>query len=343
MQLTHFAPAMNMLWKHIEHCGHDPAPLYRKAGINPALLKRSDARINIEHVDELWRLAVELLDDPCFGVTMTEHWHPSYVGALGYAWCASSTLRTALNRVVRYIHVVTEDLNIHVTDTPEGVVVTTDLEKSQFTLPQHHDVVMSVLMHMCRFNYGDELLPKKVCLAHAKPPCETVISDYFRIPVIYDVPESSLTLAHRDVDLTLSSGNKELALLHDEFLMKYLVEIKKGDIVQQIQSVIIENLPSGKVTDNLIARELNLSERSLQRKLKEKGTTFRAELDNVREMAAIQYIKNPVNTMSDIAFLLGFSEQSAFSRAFKKWTGTSPMKYRNSMSNANRSTSDTAL
>ena len=331
MQITHFAPATNMLWRHIESCGHDPAPLYRNAGINPALLKKSDARIAISHVDELWRLAVDLLDDPCFGVKMTEHWHPSYVGALGYAWCVSSTLRTAFDRVVRYIHVVTEDLNIKLAETPKGLKVTTDLEKSVFTLPQHHDVVMSVLMHMCRFNYGEALNPTEVCLAHAEPPCEKVISGFFRVPVVYDAAESSITLATKDVDMQLSSANKELALLHDEFLMKYLIEIKKGDIVQQIQSIIIENLPSGNVSDNLIARELNLSERSLQRKLKEHGTTFRSVLDEVRQMAAIQYIKNPVNTMSDIAFLLGFSEQSAFSRAFKKWTGTSPMKYRNSL------------
>ena len=115
--------------------------------------------------------------------------------------------------------------------------------------------------------------------------------------------------------------------------MKYLIKIKKGDIVQQMQRAIIDNLPTGKVSDKLIARELNLSERSLQRKLKERGTSYRIVLDNMREMAAIQYIKNPVNTMSDIAFLLGFSEQSAFSRAFKKWTGTSPIKYRNSLLN----------
>ncbi len=333
MQLTHFAPATNMLWKHIESCGHDPAPLYRKAGINPALLKRSDMRINISHVDELWRLAVELLDDPCFGIKMSENWHPSYTGALGYAWCASSTLRTAFNRVVRYIHVVTEDLNIKLSEKSNEFKVIVDLENSLFTLPQHHDVVTSVLMHMCRFNYGDELIPIEVCLAHEEPPCSKIISDYFRAPVIYDAPASSFTLAKKDVDLKLASSNEELTLLHDEFLMKYLIKIKKGDLVQQIQSVIIDNLPSGNISDNLIARELNLSERSLQRKLKERGTTYRIVLDNMREMAAIQYIKNPLNTMSDIAFLLGFSEQSAFSRAFKKWTGTSPIIYRNSLSN----------
>lgn len=333
MQLTHFAPATNMLWKYIESCGHDPAPLYRKAGINPALLKRSDARINISHVDELWRLAVKLLDDPCFGIKMTESWHPSYVGALGYAWCASSTLRTAFNRVVRYIHVVTEDLNINLSETFNGLKVIVDLKSSEFTLPQHHDIVTSVLMHMCRFNYGDELVPTEVCLAHEEPPCSKIISDYFRTPVIYDAPASSFTLAKKDVDLKLATSNKELALLHDEFLMKYLIKIKKGDIVQQIQSVIIDNLPSGTVSDDLVARELNLSERTLQRKLKERGTNFRTVLDNIRETAAIQYIRNPVNTMTDIAFLLGFSEQSSFSRAFKKWTGSSPIKYRDSLSN----------
>ncbi len=331
MQLTHFAPATNLLWKHIESCGHDPEPLYRKAGINPALLHKSDSRISISHVDELWRLVVDLLDDPCFGIKMADNWHPSYVGALGYAWCASSTLRTALNRALRYIHVVSEDLNIKLAETPRGLRVTADLENSVFTLPQHHDVVLAVLMHMCRFNFGDDLHPTEVCLAHDEPECSSVMDDFFQTPIQYNTDESSITLAIKDVDSVLSTGNRQLALLHDEFLMKYLIEIKKGDIVQQIQSVIIDNLPSGKVTDNMIARELNLSERSLQRKLKENGTTFRSVLENVREMAAIQYIKNPVNTMSDIAFLLGFSEQSAFSRAFKKWTGTSPVKYRNSL------------
>jgi AraC-like DNA-binding protein len=101
--------------------------------------------------------------------------------------------------------------------------------------------------------------------------------------------------------------------------------------VQQVQSIILDNLPDGQVTDRLVASELHLSERSLQRRLKEHKTTFRYLLDGVREMVAKQYIENPVNRMSDIAFLIGFSEQSAFSRAFKKWTGKSPVEYRNSL------------
>lgn len=119
--------------------------------------------------------------------------------------------------------------------------------------------------------------------------------------------------------------------MHDEMLMKILIDIKQGDIVQQVKSIIFDHLPDGPVTDKLVASELNLSERSLQRRLKEHQTTFRFLLDSVREMLAKQYIKNPLNRMSDIAFLLGFSEQSAFSRAFKKWTGKSPVEYRKSI------------
>ncbi len=331
MSLTHFAPATNLLWKYLESIDINPAPIYKKAGIKPDLLLNPNARISISKVDTLWQQAAEIIEDPCFAIDMAEFWHPSHMGALGYAWLASSTLRRGFNRAVRYIHVVTEDLNLDVADTPSGLKVSVDLENSVFTMPQHHDLVLTIIMHMCRFNFSEELIPTEVKLAHPEPACSKKITDYFQTDVIFDAEQTSISIARADADLVLPSGNKQIALMHDEMLMRYLVEIKKGDIVQQVQSIILENLPDGQVTDQLVASQLNLSERSMQRRLKEHKTTFRFLLDGVREMVAKQYIENPMNRMSDIAFLLGFSEQSAFSRAFKKWTGKSPVEYRNSL------------
>ncbi|MFV2004267.1 MAG: AraC family transcriptional regulator [Gammaproteobacteria bacterium] len=331
MSLTHFAPATNLLWKYLESVDINPEPLYKKAGIAPELMRNPNARISIHNVDMLWQLAAEVIEDPCFAVKMAEFWHPSQIGALGYAWLASSTLRRALNRAVRYIHVVTEDLNLEVADTPAGLKVSVDLEDSVFTLPQHHDLVLTILMHMCRFNYGEELVATEIKLAHPEPECSDKLTDYFRSEVQFDAEQSSLTIARADADRVLASANKQIALVHDEMLMKYLIEIKQGDIVQQVKSIILDNLPDGQITDKLVASELNLSERSMQRRLQEHQTTFRYLLDSVREMVAKQYIENPMNRMGDIAFLLGFSEQSAFSRAFKKWTGKSPIQYRNSV------------
>jgi AraC-like DNA-binding protein len=331
MNLTHFAPATNLLWKYLEHIGVDPAPIYKKAGINPEWLSNPQARINIACVEMLWQQAVEVIDDPAFGVKMVEYWHPSMTGALGYACLVSSTLRQVMGRVDRYIHTVTEGLNTKLEDTPAGLKLSFYVTDSIQEQPQQHDLVIALLMHMCRFNYGDELVASDIHLAHPAPENKADYIEYFRTEVHFDADADSITIPRSEADRALVSANKQIALMHDEMLMKYLVEIKKGDIVNQVKSIILENLPDGQVTDKMVASELHLSERSMQRRLKEHQTTFRFLLDNVREMVAKQYIENPMNRMSDIAFLLGFSEQSAFSRAFKKWTGKSPVEYRNNL------------
>ncbi len=331
MSLTHFAPATTMMWEYLKSCGHDPAPLYRQAGINPELITNPDVRLKVTSVDRLWHLVADLLDDPCFGIKMIEHWHPSRMGSLGYATLVSSSLRTVLERTARYSHVVTEAIDLTINNTPTGLTTSLHIDHSINKLPQHETTPLAVIMHVCRYNYGEELTAVNVSLAREEPDCSKDISDFFRSPVTYGTEISSITFSVKDVDKQLATANKKLALMHDDLMMRYLIEIKKGDFIEQIKSIIIDHLPDGHVTDQLVAKELNLSERSLQRKLKEKGTTFRTVLDDVREMVALQYIKDPVNRMSDIAFLIGFSEQSAFSRAFKKWTGISPLKYRESL------------
>ena len=331
MQLTSFAPVTSLLWKYLESCDIDPVPIYTKAGIDPELIANPLARIGVDRIEKLWEQAVIAIDDPTFGVKMVEHWHPSMMGALGYAWLVSSTLRRAMGRADRYIHAVSEGLNTKLEDTPAGLKLSFFIDDSVEIKPQQHTLIIAVVLHMCRFNYGDELVASEICLARAEPDDKGAIDSFFRSKVRFGAKVDSITIARADADAELSSANKQIVLMHDEMLMKYLIEIKKGDIVDQVKSIILENLPDGQVTDSLVASELNLSERSMQRRLQEHQTTFRFLLDTVREMVAKQYIENPMNRMSDIAFLLGFSEQSAFSRAFKKWTGKSPLAYRNSM------------
>ena len=331
MSLSHFAPATTLMWEYLKSCGHNPAPLYEQAGINPELIHKPDVRLKVTNVDRLWHLVAELLNDPCFGVKMIAHWHPSRMGSLGYAWLVSTSLRTGMERLVRYMHVVTEAIDLKISNAPRGLTISLYIDPSVNKLPQQETLPLAIIMHMCRYNYGEELTAVDVSLAHEKPDCSKDISDYFKSPITYGTEISSITFSVKHVDKKLNTRNRTLALMHDDLLMRYLIEIKKGDFIEQIKSIIIDHLPDGHVTDQLVAKELNLSERSLQRKLKEKGTTFRTVLDDVREMVALQYIKDPVNRMSDIAFLIGFSEQSAFSRAFKKWTGISPLKYRESL------------
>ncbi len=180
MQLTSFAPVTSLLWKYLEHCDIDPAPLYKRAGIDPALMSNPQARINVNCIDTLWQEAVTVIDDPTFGVKMIKHWHPSMIGALGYAWLVSSTLRRAMGRIDRYIHAVSQGMETKLEDTPAGLKLSVFYIADSVNLqPQQHTLIIAVLMHMCRFNYGEELVPSEIRLARPEPEDAKVITDFF--------------------------------------------------------------------------------------------------------------------------------------------------------------------
>jgi len=331
MLLTNYAPTTNLTWRFLEDRDLDPEPFYRKAGIDPELRNNAEARVKTSCVDKLWLLVVEEIKDPCFTVEMINNWHPSQMGALGYAWLVSSTLRRALNRAVRYIEVVAQGIILELEQAPRGLCLKVNINETLYKLPQQYDIVLVILMHMCRYNFGDELIATEIKLTHSKPFDAEKLESYFRTKIIFDANVNSITFSNKDVDAPLSSANRQLVLMNDEVLMKYLIEIKKGDLVEQIKSIIVDRLADGNVSDKIVAQEINMSVRSMQRKLKAMETSFRIIFSDVREMVAIHHIKNPVNNMTDVAFLIGFSEQSAFSRAFKQWTGLSPLKYRESL------------
>ena len=113
-------------------------------------------------------------------------------------------------------------------------------------------------------------------------------------------------------------------------MIEYLGKLDKDNIVDRATTAIIDMLPSGGLADEKIAEQLNMSARSLQRRLKAAGSTFRTLLEAVRKDLAATYVRDPDIELVEVAFLLGFSDQSAFSRAFKRWTGCPPSEARKS-------------
>jgi AraC-like DNA-binding protein len=266
-----------------------------------------------------------LIKDPCLGLRAAEFWHPSHFNALGYAWLASSTLRDALSRLDRYIHVLSQDIDVHLDDTDEGLTFTLS---DTFEHVVRMDLSMATVMAMCRLNFGPNLKPVAVRFIHPEPSCGEKYFAFFKGPVYFDAASDSLTLLKKDADKHLPSGNPHLAQINDRIIIRYLSELNDDDIVHRTQSAIIDLLPSGLVSDEKVARKLYLSVRSLQRKLQQGGTSFRKLLDRTREDLARQYICDNGVDLTEIAFLLGFSEHSAFSRAFKRWTGRTPSDMR---------------
>jgi AraC-like DNA-binding protein len=330
MHYSHLATATNILWKLIEANGHDPEALYRDVGIDPGLLNKPGARVPSALVNRIWAKATEIIDDPCFSMKAHKYWHPSYLHALGYAWLASHTLREAINRFVRYLRVVSEKPFLKLKEDPDGFTLIFGFEHLGMRIPAQIDMGMAIAIHMCRLNYGEDLKPIAVNVVHAEPSCAEKYFAFFKAPVQFSADRDSITLSFPDVDKYLIGANPQLARLNDQVMIEYLAKLDKDNIVDRVTAVIIDMLPSGGVADEKVAEQLNMSVRSLQRRLKEARTTFRTLLEAVRKDLAATYVRDPDIELGEVAFLLGFSDQSAFSRAFKRWTGCSPSEARKS-------------
>lgn len=331
MTTTIFAPALDLTCKVLDSYGIDPKPLLKEQNIDPASISDPNVRISKKAMNSAWKKAEAHIAEPGFGLRAADHLHPSHLGALGYAWLASTSLRTALNRVSRYVHFVADDIEVNLDETGDLFTVTVAEAGNSERSAWGSDSSLAILVALCRMNYGDRLTPVTVEFRHAAPDATGGYFGFFRCPVQFGRAADRITLSKSIVDEKLPSANPQLAQLSDQVMIQTLGRLSKERIVPRVKSVIIDLLPSGNVSDEQVAAELNMSTRALQRKLNRKETTFKQLLTEIRQELADKYIRNNQLSLTEISFMLGFSEVSSFSRAFKRWTGESPSEYRDAV------------
>ena len=324
MPLSYSAPAVSITLKIIESYGIDPKPLLIKLDIDPDRILDANARFNYKKIDQLWFDAVTISGDSSFGLRAAKFWHPSQMGALGYAWLASSSLHTALDRFARYMAILTEGAILSIDETETELSVHLQYKKISRQQPTRTDSFMAMLLAMCRANCGEDFYPSSISLTHAEPADSSEFEALFACPIYFNSPENRFNLSKQQADKHLTSSSPRLAQLSDQLIIEALAKLDKNNIIEQVKAEILHQLPSANVTDSSVAKAINMSQRSLQRKLQQQGSSFKYLLNDLRSELAQHYIQDSNLSLLDIAFMLGFSEYSSFSRAFKRWTGLSP-------------------
>ena len=336
-QNTHFSALSSvilLLARAIDSYGYDSRELFEKVGLDHSKLKDPLARFSYQAVTRLWALARDTIGDPCLGIKVASFWHPTTLHALGYSWLASNSLEEAFECMSRYARLLNTGAQgvLQLKKTVDAYHLILDPGKMN---PQPHsvtiDATMAMLMTMCRTAYGENLRPVRVLFQHPNPGCSSCFTDFFDAPVEFSQPETALWLDINVVTTPLATANPELVRINDQIVTDYLANLDRHDVTMQVRAKLIERLPSGNVTEEKIASSINVSQRSLQRRLKEQGMSFTQLLENTRSELGLQYVRDPQRSFNEIAFLLGFSEPGNFSRAFRRWYGKSPSQYRESV------------
>jgi len=312
--------------KALEKAGCDSKSLIEQAGLDLQALNDPDARYSLKQTAHLWKLATEATQDSCFGLKVANQVNQHTFHILGHSLATSITLKELFLRIIRYFRLVTDipELEFYEKNQNHYFVIHVPDEVQ----PESIDAFISVFIRSSRALQGSLFSPLRIELRRSEPVDIETYRNILKAPLVFNAPKDMIVFDTASIELPLEGANPLLSREYDEIIMRYLARFDKENIQARIKVKIIENLAAGEIQQQEIAKSLGLSTRSLQRKLSLENTTYSEILDNTRQELAISYVNNNTYSITEIAYILGFTDVSSFTRAFRRWTGLSPLHYR---------------
>jgi AraC-like DNA-binding protein len=315
----------------LESRGVDTHALLREVGLDPARMQDPNARYPFSAMTRLWLAATEATGDPCLGLEIGQRFHPTNLHGIGFAWLASDTLLDAFRRLVRFFRVATTAGEAALESHADHYALRLrPLAPAIQPAPAAQDATAAVLYELCRTICGSAFRPQRIELPHSRPadPCAMLFSEQLRCQVDFDAEDFVFRVDRATAEQSLPYGNAELAHANERVLIDYLADLDRHAVAAQVKARLVDTLPAGTVTEQDMAASLNLSVRSLQRKLSDEKTSYKHLLEETRRELAMSHLGNSRLTINEITYLLGFSDPSNFTRAFRRWQGELPSSYR---------------
>lgn len=313
----------------LEMGGVDCRALFAELGLDYEALSDADARFPQDGMTRLWARAVELSGNPAIGLNMASVVRPSSFHVVGYAVMSSRNLKEGFTRLVRYQRIIAEgaDLSFQQVGDSYGLILAIHGDRL-VPVRQSAEASLAYTLAFCRWMTGKPLKPREVRFQSDTPVDIAPYQQVFQAPLRFNADHYALIFERADLETQLPSANESLAQLHDRFAGEYLARFSGSRVTHQVRQVLCRLLPQGEPKRDLVAQALHLSQRTLQRRLQEEGTSFQQLLDDTRRELALQYLLQRNLTLLEISYLLGFADPSNFFRAFRRWFGSTPGEYR---------------
>lgn len=303
-------------------------------GLDSSILEDTDARISHEKVHALWREIIRRSGDEAIGLRLVQLVEPESLDVVGYAAYSSPSLGEALTRFIRYSRLIHEGARWTLERNGDVMQITHSVPGVH--IPLHGGVcqwVLATVVVNIRRMTGLDFVPLMVSFQHQQPEDISVYRELFRSPLEFEQSVNSVTFDAAWLNQPLLKSDPGLCALLDRYAEELLAKLpRRENLVDHVRQEINMGLRGGDPGLDAIAQKLGMSPRTLQRKLKDEGTSHQELLDQMRHELSIHYLQERQMAVCEVAFLLGFSETSAFHRAFKRWTGTTPGEFRRTLS-----------
>ncbi len=295
----------------------------------PLNLQDGVARCSEAFAAQLFERASILMGDQTLGLHAGENIRPGHYGVLGYVFMNCATLGEALDYLLRYQALVIELQGGFSISVDEDSIIVSCPPDEDWPMRQLAEFNLAACITFMRWVTGYEGSPLRIDFNYAAPSDLEEYRQMFGCELCFDQPCYQLVLPLAWLRMPLIRADTTMRSAMLRLAEKQLLALPRGDdVLSSARSAIARSLSEGVVDLVLVAKQLAISTRTLQRALQANGITFSGLVDEVRQELAKRYLSDSTLSVVDTAFLLGFSEQSAFQRAFKRWTGLTPRDYR---------------
>tara|TARA_R110002111_G_scaffold252026_1_gene316646 strand:+ start:2618 stop:3607 length:990 start_codon:yes stop_codon:yes gene_type:complete len=280
--------------------------------------------------------AHELLDEklkPGFAIRVGQQMKIEDYGVLGLSWRTCSKVREIFDRSERYFKLLSNTYNWEVKDGKAFSHIILNRPADSRGMQLSSEASLSATVVVVKAMSEKNIAPIQVSFKHSAPNDVTSYKEAFNCPISFDQPQYSISYKTEDLNLRTAKADASI----NSYLLQQVDENTKGikipgsKFVRDVESLIKDALPTGIPSIHHIAELTVMSNRTLTRRLSETGVTYRDLIKKTQESIAKDMLRNTMQSVGEIAFLTGFSEQSAFNRAFKKWTNQTPSEFRKSI------------
>lgn len=312
--------------------GYDCSSIIQQSGLTQAQLNDQEARLNLKDYHKLWDLALACTSDPAIGLHVGEQSNAHLMGLVANVLVHSDTLEQGIEQYVRLYSLVNE--GIELTFDKQGAISVLEFHHRHPEFYCKHDMERTLVIAVQRTKQyvNDEIRMEQINIAHPEPE---YIDEYQRLlgcKINFNQPLTSIEFQSKFLHFNPKQKNPYVKSALQNYAEGISNTLFKRNIEDKAKAIIMELLPHGQADIDHVAQHLHMSRQTLYRKLKKEGVVFQEMIEEIRQKQALKMIEDDHLSLSEIAFVLGFSELSAFSRAFKRWTGESPKRYRQNKS-----------
>lgn len=308
--------------------GGDAELLVRRFGLPAGVEEQAEAPITAVDFGRLLEAAAGELDDPFLALRLPAELEPRGYGLGELAVRASPTVREALQRMVRYAPLENDRLVLALEERGDAVAFTCHVAGHPRGLTRHaHEYVLASVLTHARTLTGLPVVPRAVWFLHARPKLVDAVHRFFGTEQLdFGRADNGLLFDAAWMEARLTTADPRLLVTAEQLADSALRERAPTEDFTATVAARIAEAPGSDAED--IAARLHMSKRTLQRRLEEGGLSFQELVDRVRAEKARALVHDEHLSLAEVAFRLGFSDVSSFSRSFRRWTGVSPGRYR---------------